>query len=174
MWNYIRDDVARGLQARNHTGRLIITGISLGGALSVLSYVDISRLGIFDNIEIITFGAPRVVNKKWAQWFDSITESTRYFIKNDPIAVLPRCLTLLCNYHQTGVALRCNKKTEVCQQLNCPNQAPFDEEALGTIQEYIADVAGAIQEHSTSDDDNGIIDHIYGYKKIYNYDQINC
>jgi len=47
MWNTIRADVLKGLKETVHTGRLIITGISLGGALTVLSYVDIASSGIF-------------------------------------------------------------------------------------------------------------------------------
>lgn len=107
MWNSIRKDVLLGLEKSVHTGRLIITGISLGGALSCLSYVDIAQSGLFQNIEIITFGAPRVGNNKWATWFDSIVEYYRYFIIRDPIAFLPRCLTPICNYRQTGQAIRC-------------------------------------------------------------------
>lgn len=70
MWNSIRKDTYDDLEASAHTGKLIITGISLGGGLSCLSYVDIKKEEIFDDIEIITFGAPRVGNKKWAAWFD--------------------------------------------------------------------------------------------------------
>ena len=50
MWNSIRNDTYDDLVASSHTGRLIITGISLGGGLSVLSYVDIKHSQIFDNI----------------------------------------------------------------------------------------------------------------------------
>lgn len=70
MWNAIRTDILNDLKKSVHTGRLIITGISLGGALSCLSYVDIAKSGIFKNVEIVTFGAPRVGNKVWAEWFD--------------------------------------------------------------------------------------------------------
>ena len=107
MWNTIRDDVLAGLRKSVHTGRLIITGISLGGGLAGISYVDIQKSGIFQNIEIVTFGAPRVGNKKWAAWFDTLTGSSRYFIKADPIAYLPRCLTFVCNYGQTGTPIVC-------------------------------------------------------------------
>lgn len=50
MWNTIRTDVIKGLKQNVHTRRLIITGISLGGALAGLSYVDIKATGDFDNI----------------------------------------------------------------------------------------------------------------------------
>ena len=116
MWNSIRADILAGLAKAVHTQRLIITGISLGGGLSCLSYVDIAQSGIFKNIEVVTFGAPRVGNKAWAAWFDTITPSSRYYIKADPIAFLPRCLTLICNYRQTGTPIVCNKKTQTCQE----------------------------------------------------------
>lgn len=117
MWNTIRPDVLKGLRENAHTRRLIITGISLGGALSCLSYVDIIKAEIFDSVEIITFGAPRVGNRKWANWFDYLTSSTtywRYFIARDPIAFLPRCLTPICNYKQTGQSIRCTKGDQTC------------------------------------------------------------
>jgi hypothetical protein len=72
MWNSIRKDVKADLIKSSHTGRLIITGISLGGGLAMISYVDISHYNIFKNIEIITFGSPRVGNANWAKWMESI------------------------------------------------------------------------------------------------------
>ena len=50
MWNSIRNYTLEELKKYNHTPRLIITGISLGGGLAVLSYVDIVHAQIFDNI----------------------------------------------------------------------------------------------------------------------------
>jgi hypothetical protein len=41
MWDKIKDDVIAGLRKNVHTKRLIITGISLGGGLACVSYVDI-------------------------------------------------------------------------------------------------------------------------------------
>jgi hypothetical protein len=90
MWNSIKNDFLQGLKQRAHTNRLIIT--SLGGGLSCLSFVDINQAKIFDSIEIITFGSPRVGNKQWAEWFDKQTKSTRIFIADDPFSALPRCL----------------------------------------------------------------------------------
>lgn len=107
MWATIKDDVIAGLRKFVHTKRLIITGISLGGGLACISYVDIQASGEFHNVEVITYGAPRVGNKKWAKWFDTQTDSTRIYIRRDPIAFLPRCLTPLCNYRQTGNPIVC-------------------------------------------------------------------
>jgi putative lipase involved disintegration of autophagic bodies len=41
MWAKIKDDVLTGLRQHVHTRRLIITGISLGGGLAAISFVDI-------------------------------------------------------------------------------------------------------------------------------------
>jgi hypothetical protein len=73
MWGTIRDNVIKGLRENVHTRRLIITGISLGGGLASISFVDIRATGEFENMDVITFGSPRVGNKKWAEWFNSIT-----------------------------------------------------------------------------------------------------
>lgn len=111
MWNSIKEDTLKDLRASSHTNRLLITGISLGGGLAAISYVDILHSNIFQNVEIVTFGAPRVGNSKWSKWLDDQLNTERYFIKGDPIAVLPVCLTPLCNYKQTGSGIKCNKKT---------------------------------------------------------------
>lgn len=116
MWNIIRDEVITGLTAHVNTKRLVITGISLGGALACLSFVDIFHSGLFGDVEVITFGAPRVGNKKWSKWFDTLTDSTRLYILDDPIPFMPRCLTLLCNYGQTGQAYVCDKKNLICSK----------------------------------------------------------
>lgn len=115
MWETIRDDVIKGLRSHVHTKRLIVTGISLGGGLAALSYVDIRAAKEFENVEVITFGAPRVGNKKWAAWFDSITKSTRIYIREDPINFLPKCLTLLCNYGYIGQPIVCYPERKTCE-----------------------------------------------------------
>ena len=58
------------LERSSHTGHLILTGISLGGALAALSFVDVDNSGLYDDIEIINFGSPRVGNEKWANWMN--------------------------------------------------------------------------------------------------------
>jgi len=73
MWEAIKLDVISDLKAtKAYTGlqTLYITGISMGGGLSVISYIDINHEAIFSNVKITTFGAPRVGNKYWAAHFD--------------------------------------------------------------------------------------------------------
>ena len=107
MWIKIKDHVITKLKECNRTKRLIITGISLGGSLACISYVDIQATNLFDNIEVITFGASQVGNDKWAKWFDSKIQSERIYIRKDPVVHLPRCFTRLCNYKQTGKPIVC-------------------------------------------------------------------
>jgi hypothetical protein len=114
MWNSIRGPTYADLIASSHTKRLIITGISLGGGLAAISFVDIQHLGVFDSIEVITFGSPRVGNKQWAQWLETQVVPVHICIKGDPICVLPRCLTPICNYKHSGIGFSCNKKTQQC------------------------------------------------------------
>ncbi len=121
MWETIKSDVYDDLiEIKKQTGleTLYITGISMGGGLTVLSYIDIAFDKLFDRIKVITFGAPRVGNKHWAAHFDQITAGAtkRYLIRGDPIVVMPRCLTLLCTYRQTGIQIVCNENTEICKQ----------------------------------------------------------
>ena len=171
MWNSIRNHTLTGLQSVSHTNRLIITGISLGGALSLLSYVDIAAAKIFSNIEIVTFGAPRVGNNKWAEWFDEQTNSTRFFLDTDPIPVLPRCLTLLCTYQQTGTRISCNKKYEVCEYKE-DDDFDFSSLKLGNL---VGTVTEAVIEHATEEEHQpdgygiGILDHIFEYKNLKDY-----
>lgn len=114
MWNSIREYTINSLKTLDMTKRLIITGISLGGGLAELSFVDIQASRLFNDVQVTTWGAPRVGNKKWVDWFNLHTDTQRFFIKSDPIAALPVCLGLLCNYKQPFHGISCNTKTEAC------------------------------------------------------------
>ena len=174
MWNIIRDVTIAGLKKNNHTNRLVITGISLGGALTALSFVDIRQAQVFDNIEIVTFGSPRVGNKKWASWFDEQTSSVRYTLSEDPIPVLPRCLTLLCNYGFIGTKVQCRKdsKTCHCMEEDYPDSPNTKIPSFRKIAENV--VRGAL-EHITEEEHQwggfsiGILDHINEYKNVKDY-----
>lgn len=120
MWATIVDDVIRDLkEIQKQTGlkKIYITGISLGGGLSVISYIDVKNSKIFDQVEVINYGSPRVANKYYAQYFDQMTNnrSKRYIVKGDPIVVMPECLTLLCNYKHTGNQYVCVENDGVCR-----------------------------------------------------------
>jgi hypothetical protein len=153
MWGTIRTNVTNDLtQIRKQTGLnlLYITGISLGGGLAGLSYIDLNENKIFPNIRVITFGAPRVGNKYWAAHFDQITNATsrRYLVSGDPIVVLPRCLTLLCTYRQTGIKIVC-----------------YENELTNKLHR----VRRSFEVDSDIKQMRSIMDHVNGYPKIYNF-----
>jgi len=167
MWEKIRDDVISDLKKSVKTTRLIITGISLGGGLACLSFIDIQASKAFENIEIITFGSPRVGNKKWAKFADGLVSHTRIHIRRDPIAFLPFCITPLCNYRHTGSALVCYYNKELCKAKGCKKGEEESEDEMSA-----GEVATALKEHKGhegEEDLNGLLDHIYGYKKIRDF-----
>lgn len=160
MWETIRLNVTNDLiaiQKQTKFDTLYITGISLGGGLAGISYIDIRVENIFKNLHVTTFGAPMVGNKKWVEFFDQVTggKSYRYFIKGDPIVVLPSCLTALCNYQQTGVQIVCVKE---------------DSCTVGGLK---MTTRKQRRDYLTNDVDpsmqnlNSIVDHIEGYPDIY-------
>jgi predicted lipase len=66
MWNNIKAEVISDLKEMSKQTKistLDITGISLGGGLTVISYIDIAAAKIFPTVRITTYGAPRVGNK---------------------------------------------------------------------------------------------------------------
>lgn len=120
MWDTIVGDVLADLkliQAQTNLKKIYITGISLGGGLSVISFVDIKNSNIFKEVEVINYGSPRVANKYYADFFDKATnnKSKRYIVKGDPIVVLPECLTILCNYKHTGNQYVCIEDEKICR-----------------------------------------------------------
>ncbi len=88
MWESVRQEVMADLrEMKRVTGlqTLYITGISMGGGLSVISYIDIKHESLFNNIKVTTYGAPRVGNKYWAEFVNSIsgTNAKRFYISGD-------------------------------------------------------------------------------------------
>ena len=112
----------------------------------------------------MTFGAPRVGNRKWAEHFDAQIhegQMKRYLIKGDPIVVLPRCLTLLCTYGHTGIQIVCHKDLELCVQ---DHDVPDDSSLKGMIEANLE-----LRNHDDIHDVQGIVDHIEGYPDLYDF-----
>jgi hypothetical protein len=163
MWEKIKQDVFRDLREirlQTKLSLLYITGISLGGGLSVISYIDINHEAIFPTVKVTTYGAPRVGNKNWAEHFDQITggKTRRYEVEGDPVVVMPTCLTLLCTYKQTGIRIVCKEAAATCNQ-----EAPYD--PTGRLKHLIGDAVNPRPGH----DIKSIMDHVDGYPKIYNF-----
>ena len=129
------------MAASARTKRLIITGISLGGGLAMISYVDIKHWNLFDNIEIITYGAPRVGNANWAKWLETMVEPDPIHIclKGDPVCVLPVCLTPICNYKHSGVGYSCDKSSQTCS----PKGRVNEDWTMGQLNEFTSSIIEA-------------------------------
>lgn len=134
----------------------------MGGGLAVISYIDVLNSKIFSKVEVITYGAPRVVNKYYADFFNSMTShmSKRYAVKGDPIVVMPECLTVLCNYKHTGVQYTCVEADERCVK------------DTSAVTGFLKERRWRKQADPSMQNLGGIVDHIYGYKKIYNYTEV--
>lgn len=180
MWESIKEDVMADLvDIRKETNliKLYITGISMGGGLTVISYIDIRHYEIFPTIAMTTFGAPRVGNKHWAAHFDLLTLglTRRYIIKGDPVVVLPRCLTLLCTYRHSGRQIVCNTRTQQCVE---EEYIPDDDDELYVprifrpLRKAIRDTREIMEMHLEEEDQdlgNGLMSHLNDYPKAYNY-----
>ena len=69
MWTTIREEVISDMNELHQHFKfetLHITGISLGGGLATIAYMDIAQFTNFNYLKVTTFGAPRVGNKYWA------------------------------------------------------------------------------------------------------------
>lgn len=168
MWEKIKHLVfsdLKEIKLQTNLETLIITGISLGGGLSAISYIDIAHEAIFNKVKVITFGAPRVGNKHWADHFDLITlgKTKRYIVKDDPIVIMPRCLTALCTYRQTGIQIVCYEESKVCQQEVYIPDDDNEDELTSTVKHLTTDFINAPYGHKLS----SIMDHVNGYPKIY-------
>ena len=124
----------------------------------MIAYIDVRNSKIFEEVEVINYGSPRVANKNYAAYFDQLTQNRakRYIVKGDPIVVLPECLTVLCNYKHVGNQYVCVEEEAVCrgglpvpetvfEKMRWRREADPSQRSLGSI-----------------------VDHITGYKKIYN------
>lgn len=91
-WQSVRTktfDAVRALRSRYPNHKLAITGHSMGGALAVLAATDLSHNGVTVN-EVYTYGAPRVGNSVFSQYFKGkISESYRIVNRDDIVPHVP-------------------------------------------------------------------------------------
>jgi predicted lipase len=86
-------DATLPLAQKNPGYQIIFTGHSLGGALATIAAVDFeTHYGYGDRISLYTFGTPRVGNRIWAQYVDSLPFASRIYRlqrKGDPVVQVP-------------------------------------------------------------------------------------
>lgn len=87
QYSSIRRQIIDNLQ--DHSGPIIFTGHSLGGALATIAALDFA-LQKDQQITCCTFGSPRVGDSKFCALFDrEVSVSTRCIYKKDPITFVP-------------------------------------------------------------------------------------
>ena len=103
---------------------IVVTGHSLGGALATICAADLSK---FFNVELITFGSPRVGTPLFARYVNkSIKNITRYRYGSDPVSAVP---FFGWGFHHTKGHHRYIKKLTWYQKLkNIVTASAFDHE----------------------------------------------
>ncbi|ORU00220.1 hypothetical protein D081_1314 [Anaerovibrio sp. JC8] len=87
---------------------LVLTGHSLGGAVAVLLGTRMECMGIPPgSIRIVTFGAPAVGNKTFANEYGNVVKHTRYTMSGDPVHGLLQFIK--AGYEQTGEEIKCKR-----------------------------------------------------------------
>lgn len=64
---------------------VVVTGHSLGGALATLAAVDVTLNRPHVPVDLYTFGAPRIGNKAFAQWFDAQIQDSIRLVNNSDV-----------------------------------------------------------------------------------------
>lgn len=101
LLNLIREEIL------NFSGKIIVTGHSLGGAVAILTSARLIDLGISpDQIEVVTFGAPAVGDKIFADEFSDRMNLTRFENDGD---VIPKSLASM-GYTSFGEKIELNPR----------------------------------------------------------------
>ena len=83
----VRDRVC---DAVKHSGEVVLTGHSLGGAVSTLLALDVAETFPDKKVRHVTFGSPRVGSPVFADHFDAVVPfSHRFYMRGDPVTWLP-------------------------------------------------------------------------------------
>ena len=102
---YINDKTY--LKIREHCKTLyslVITGHSLGGAIATLCAFDLAKKYPYLKIKVITFGSPRVGNKKFMEIYNSLENINHYRYEThlDPVTKIP-----YFGYYHVGLGIYC-------------------------------------------------------------------
>ena len=98
--------------------KIVFTGHSLGGALSILAAVDFYQTFNFGRrISVYTYGSPRIGNLDWADYVSTLPFAeriTRFAFYGDPVVQLPP-LWVKYVHHKTQAMVRENASTVPCE-----------------------------------------------------------
>lgn len=88
-WLYVRNQIFEYMNLSSH--KLFFTGHSLGGALAIIAAWDYYCTFSLDNLEVVTFGSPRVFSHRTAHKINKIFKKKikRIVNNNDIVTRLP-------------------------------------------------------------------------------------
>eukprot|EP01080_Neovahlkampfia_damariscottae_P010684 gene10684-3305_t len=93
FWNSYKEvhtKVYNTIKSLPSNKKIWIIGHSRGGALGLLSAVELSRLGLKNRIELMTFGKPRVGNKEFSNYVKkTVQQHYRVVNKKDIVSRIP-------------------------------------------------------------------------------------
>ncbi|KAJ7079427.1 alpha/beta-hydrolase [Mycena belliarum] len=116
-------NAVKQLQAQVPDARVLVTGHSLGAAISLLDAIFLKQqLPTNTSIEVVGFGRPRVGNKIFANWVDSMFGDKNTFVvsRHDPVPHVP--LILQGFQHTSGeVWIKDDTTTLSCDSQENPN-----------------------------------------------------
>ncbi|KAJ7093505.1 Alpha/Beta hydrolase protein [Mycena epipterygia] len=111
------------LQAQVPDASILVTGHSLGAAISLLDAIFLKQqLPSNTSIEVVGFGRPRVGNPVFADWVDGMFEKNNTFVvsRDDPVPHVP--LLAQGFQHESGeVWIKDNSTTLACDGQENPN-----------------------------------------------------
>ena len=133
--SYLFDQLISFDQSTDNT--FIVTGHSLGGALSTVCALAIKMKFPFATVKCVTFGAPRVGNRKFVNTFDTrIDAFARVVNENDPACAVPPPVF----YRHTCNSVHIGKKSKwktlwamITNSVDCLDNTSFDH----SISNYI-------------------------------------
>ncbi|KAF8180713.1 Alpha/Beta hydrolase protein [Mycena galopus ATCC 62051] len=133
-------DAVQQIQAQVPTASVLVTGHSLGAAVSLLDAIFLKQqLPSNTSIQVVGFGRPRVGNPAFADWVDSMFGSNNSFVvsRDDPVPHVP--LLAQGFQHASGeIWIENNTTTLACDGQENPNCS----DSIGVL-----DAAGGINDH---------------------------
>lgn len=92
------------LRAAHKDAPLVLSGHSLGAALASVAAADFAMNHKMENLRLVTFGSPRVFNKKGAQTVTNalLRKVWRVVHRHDPVPHMPLCTKGGCNEAGNG------------------------------------------------------------------------
>ena len=92
--------VSQILNRQASEGDILLTGHSLGGAVSTLLGVKMIDSGLNQHLEVVTFGAPAVGNPAFVNTYESLLPLKRIVNSGDPVQSVVQ--KVVKNYTQIG------------------------------------------------------------------------